>query len=75
MAETIAFLGKALVIALMLILFTLVGQFNSVSKSVIILTEIVFNIIGVLLGFTFTGMTVSGVMTGLGIVGLAGIVP
>lgn len=74
MAETIAFLGKALVIALMLILFTLVIQFNSVSKSVIILTEIVFSIIGVLLGFTFSGMTVSGVMTGLGIVGLAGIV-
>jgi multidrug efflux pump subunit AcrB len=54
MAETIAFLGKALVIALMLILFTLVIQFNSMSKSVIIITEIVFSIIGVLLGFTFT---------------------
>jgi len=38
--ETVAFLGKALIIALMLILFTLVLQFNSISKSVIILTEI-----------------------------------
>lgn len=73
-AETVAFLGKALLIALMLILFTLVLQFNSVSKSVIILTEIIFSVIGVLLGFTITGMTVSGLMTGLGIVGLAGIV-
>ena len=72
--ETVAFLGKALVIALMLILFTLVLQFNSISKSVIILTEILFSIIGVLLGFSIFGMTVSGVMTGLGIVGLAGIV-
>jgi len=72
--ETVAFLGKALVIALMLILFTLVLQFNSVSKSVIILTEILFSIIGVFLGFSIFGMTVSGVMTGLGIVGLAGIV-
>ncbi len=73
-AETVAFLGKALLIALMLILFILVLQFNSVSKSVIILTEIIFSVIGVLLGFTITGMTVSGLMTGLGIVGLAGIV-
>ncbi len=73
-AETGAFLGQALLIALMLILLILVLQFNSVSKPVIILTEIVFSIIGVLLGFALTGMTVSIVMTGIGIVGLAGIV-
>lgn len=73
-AETVAFLGKALVIALLLILGVLVWQFNSVSKPIIILTEIVFSIIGVLLGFSITGMEVSGLMTGLGIVGLAGIV-
>jgi multidrug efflux pump subunit AcrB len=58
----------------MLILFTLVLQFNSVSKSVIILSEILFSVIGVFLGFAITGMEVSGLMTGLGIVGLAGIV-
>ena len=73
-AETGAFLGKALFIALGLILLTLVLQFNSVSKSVIILTEIVFSIIGVLLGFSIFGMEASVLMTGLGIVGLAGIV-
>ncbi|MEO6221350.1 MAG: efflux RND transporter permease subunit, partial [Ginsengibacter sp.] len=73
-AETGAFLFKALLIALMLILLILVLQFNSVSKSVIILTEIIFSIIGVLLGFGITGMEVSVVMTGIGIVGLAGIV-
>lgn len=73
-AETASFLGKALLIALMLILFVLVLQFNSVSKSVIILTEIIFSIIGVLLGFSITGMQMSIVMTGIGIVGLAGIV-
>ena len=72
--ETGAFLGKALIIALMLILFILVLQFNSVSKPVIILTEIIFSVIGVLLGFAITGMEVSIVMTGIGIVGLAGIV-
>lgn len=73
-AETAAFLGKALVIALMLILIILVIQFNSISKPVIILTEIIFSIIGVLLGFAITGMDISVVMTGMGIVGLAGIV-
>lgn len=73
-AETGAFLLKALVIALMLILFILVLQFNSVSKPVIILTEIVFSIVGVLIGFSLTGMEVSVAFTGLGVVGLAGIV-
>ncbi len=73
-AETGAFLLKALVIALMMILLTLVLQFNSVSKAVIILTEILFSVIGVLLGFSITKMEVSVLMTGLGIVGLAGIV-
>ena len=73
-AETAAFLLKALVIALLLILFILVLQFNSVAKPVIILTEIIFSVIGVLLGFAITKMQVSVVMTGIGIVGLAGIV-
>lgn len=73
-AETGAFLSKALVIALCLILFILVLQFNSISKSVIILTEIIFSVIGVLIGFTITGWEVSVVMTGIGVLGLAGIV-
>ncbi|MEP7277721.1 MAG: efflux RND transporter permease subunit [Bacteroidota bacterium] len=73
-AETGAFLLKALAIALMLILVVLVAQFNSISKPIIILTEIVFSIIGVFLGFAITGIEVSVLMTGLGIVGLAGIV-
>ncbi len=72
--ETGDFLTMALVIALMIILFTLVIQFNSISKPVIILTEIIFSVIGVLLGFAITKMEVSVLMTGLGIVGLAGIV-
>ncbi len=58
-AETGAFLVKAFIIALMLILFILVLQFNSVSKPVIILTEILFSVIGVMLGFAITGMEVS----------------
>jgi multidrug efflux pump len=73
-AETGAFLLSALVIALAAILLILVLQFNSVSKAVIILTEILFSVIGVILGFAATKMEVSVIMTGLGIVGLAGIV-
>ena len=73
-AETGAFLLNALMIALGLILLVLVLQFNSVSKSIIILTEIIFSVIGVLLGFSIFGMEASVLMTGLGIVGLAGIV-
>lgn len=74
MQETMNFLALALVAALLIILFILVLQFNSVSKSVIILTEIIFSVIGVMLGYALTGMTVSVVMTGVGILGLAGIV-
>lgn len=73
-AETGAFLGRALLYALMFILIILVIQFNSISKPVIILTEIIFSVVGVLLGFAITKMTISVVMTGIGIVGLAGIV-
>jgi multidrug efflux pump len=73
-AETVAFLQKALFIALGIILVVLVVQFGSVGKSVIILNEILFSVIGVILGFAITKMEVSAIMTGLGIVGLAGIV-
>lgn len=73
-AETSAFLGRALLISLGLIFLILVTQFNSISKTLIILSEIIFSVIGVLLGFTLTGKEISVVMTGIGIVGLAGIV-
>jgi multidrug efflux pump subunit AcrB len=72
--ETASFLGFAGMLSIFLIFFILVLQFNSVSKPVIILTEILFSIIGVLLGFSIFGMTISIVMTGVGIVALGGIV-
>ncbi len=73
-AETTAFLGRALMIAVGLILLILVLQFNSFSKTVIVLSEIVFSLIGVLLGYAITRSTAAVVMTGIGIIGLAGIV-
>ena len=73
-AETSAFLGNALLISLGLIFLILVLQFKSMSKPFIVLTEIFFSIIGVVLGYAFTGMTIASIMFGVGIVGLAGIV-
>ncbi len=72
--ETGTFLGNALMISIGLIILILVIQFNSLSKPIIILTEILFSVIGVLLGVGITGMDMSIVMTGIGIVALAGIV-
>lgn len=72
--ETGAFLGKALMISLGLILLILVTQFNSIGKPFIILTEILFSVIGVLLGTAIFKMDMSIVMTGVGIIALAGVV-
>ncbi len=72
--ETQKFLGSALLIALGIIFLILVLQFNSMSKPFIVITEIFFSVIGVLLGYAITGMTIATIMMGVGIVGLAGIV-
>jgi multidrug efflux pump subunit AcrB len=72
--ETSGFLGRALLISLGLIFLILVTQFNSVSKSMIILSEIFLSTIGVMLGFALFNMQISIVMTGVGIIALAGIV-
>lgn len=73
-AETTAFLGKAMLIAIGLIFFILITQFKSLSKSLIILSEVLFSIIGVLLGIVIFKMPIVIMMTGLGIVALGGIV-
>lgn len=72
--ETSDFLGIAFAMALGLIFLILVTQFNSVSKPFIIFGTVVLSLIGVLLGFALTHMTFSIVMTGVGIIALAGIV-
>lgn len=73
-AETSAFLGGALMTSIGIILLVLVIQFNSIGKSIIILSEILLSVIGVLLGTAIFKMDMSIVMTGIGIVALAGIV-
>jgi multidrug efflux pump len=73
-AETMGFLGMAFGLAFALIFMILVMQFNSVSKPVIILSEILFSFIGVLIGFSLFKMEISIIMTGVGIMALAGLV-
>jgi multidrug efflux pump len=73
-AETGAFLGSAMRTSIGIILLVLVIQFNSIGKPVIILSEIILSVIGVLLGTAIFKMDMSIVMTGIGIVALAGIV-
>ena len=72
--ETQVFLGNAFMIAMGIIFLILVLQFNSMSKPFIVITEIFFSVIGVLLGYALTGMTIATIMLGVGVVGLAGIV-
>lgn len=72
--ETQTFLVTAFFIAIGLIFLILVLQFNSMSKPFIVITEIFFSVIGVLIGYAVTGMTIATIMLLVGIVGLAGIV-
>jgi multidrug efflux pump subunit AcrB len=72
--ETSAFMGKAMMLAIFLILFILITQFNSLGKPVIILLEVLLSLIGVFIGYGITHMPFSIIMCGMGIVALAGIV-
>jgi multidrug efflux pump len=72
--DSMNFLSTSLILSISLILFILITQFNSTSKALIILAEVLFSTIGVLLGYVIFGMSISIIMTGVGIVALAGIV-
>ena len=72
--ESGAFLLHAFMLALAGIVVILVIQFNSVLLPLIIFTSIILSIIGVMWGLLLTRMHFSIVMTGVGIISLAGIV-
>ena len=72
--ESLAFLEKALLIAVSLILLILVTQFNSLIRPVIILFSILFSTIGVFGGIATFRMDFVVIMSMVGIVSLAGIV-
>ena len=72
--ESMAFLGTAFGAAILLIYLILATQFNSVIKPFIIFFTILLSLIGVLLGFIIFNKDFSIIMSGVGIIALAGIV-
>lgn len=72
--EAMEFLAGAFMAALMLIALILVSQFNSVVKPVIILSSVIMSTIGVLIGLMVFSMPFVIIMTGVGVISLAGIV-
>jgi multidrug efflux pump len=74
MGDANAFIGQAMIMALVLISFILLLEYNSFYQVLVTLMTVLMSVAGVLLGMLLTGMTFSAIMTGLGIVALAGIV-
>jgi len=73
-AEEMAFLSKALLIAVSLIFLILVAQFNSATTPIIISISVLLSLIGVLFGLLIFRMDFVILMTMIGIISLAGIV-
>ena len=72
--ESQAFLSSAFAAALGLMFIILLAQFNSVYNSILVLLAVVLSTTGVLIGMLVMDQTFSIIMTGTGIVALAGIV-
>ncbi|MBN2720853.1 MAG: efflux RND transporter permease subunit [Proteobacteria bacterium] len=69
-----AFLSRAFFVALFLIFLVLLTQFNSLGQSFIVLSTVVLSLMGVLIGLIITGMPFGIIMTGIGVISLAGVV-
>lgn len=72
--EAQAFLGKAMLIAISIMAIILVTQFNSLFQAFLVLTAVVFSTGGVLLGHLIMDKPFGTVMSGVGVITLAGIV-
>ena len=72
--ESAAFLFGAFFAALLLIAFILVSQFDSILKPLIILSSIILSTVGVLIGLLVFRMPFGIIMSGVGVISLAGIV-
>ena len=72
--ESQAFLTGAFITAVFLIGFILVTQFDSVTKPLIILSSVLLSTIGVLIGLILFRMPFGIIMTGVGVISLAGVV-
>ncbi|MEC8578866.1 MAG: efflux RND transporter permease subunit, partial [Pseudomonadota bacterium] len=72
--EAANFLGFAMLASLILMFIILLVQFNSIYYTFLTLSTVVLSTVGVLLGMVITGQTFSVIMSGTGVVALAGIV-
>ncbi len=72
--KAMAFLLNAFLIALGLIFLVLVTQFDSVTRPFIIMMSVALSLIGVLMGLLITGTPFGIMMTGVGVIALAGVV-
>ena len=73
-AKSMAFLGKALLIAVFVIFMIIVLQFNSLTTPIIIMISILLSTIGVFFGLSLFGDSFVVIMTMIGIISLAGVV-
>ena len=72
--NSMSFIGKAFALALALMGILLVTQFNSFYQAALILSAVIMSTVGVLLGLLLLDQPFSAIMTGVGIVALAGII-
>lgn len=68
------FLSNAFIVAIFLIAIVMVAQFNRFDVPLIIMASVVLSLAGVLWGLILTGTAFGVIMTGLGIISLAGVV-
>jgi len=74
MQESSAFMARAFTIAILLIALVLVTQFDSVLTPFIIMTSVILSFIGIFLGLLITQKPFGVIMTGMGVISLAGVV-
>lgn len=72
--KSASFLSKAFVVALFMMTIILVTQFNSFYSTFLILSAVVMSTIGVMIGLLVTGQPFGIVMSGIGVIALAGII-
>jgi len=72
--EAKSFLSKAFLYAVLVVLALMVGKFDSLALPMIIITSVLMSMVGVLIGLLVTGLPFGIIMTGLGVISLAGIV-
>jgi len=74
MVDTMSFLGKAFILAIFIMAIILITQFNSIYRAGLVMSAIILSFAGVFLGLMIRGEPFGIVMSGVGMIALAGIV-